>query len=136
MDAGGPAALRPGHPGARARLARVERTLDRQIAYCLGPSPEPECALSLGPAPELFPQYPPGISRPGTHHGGLARPRSWSPPLPPGAPEADRPGRTGDARALSPVRDAPVFPPRPGYYAGTSRLLTADPWRCHPRMRP
>src|SRR5947209_11418759 len=97
MDAGGPAALRPGDPGAGARLARVTRTLDRQIADCLGPPPEPECALSVGPPSELFPQYPPGISRPGPHHGGLARARGRSPLLSPGAPEADHAGRTGDA---------------------------------------
>ena len=101
LDDGGPPPLRHVRPRVCARLARAGPPLDGEVAPGRRPCLEPGCALSVGPPPELFPQYPPGIVWPCPDHGRMGRPRAGPPRLSPGAPGPDPAGRTGDAPALS-----------------------------------
>jgi hypothetical protein len=125
LDDGGPHPLRAVRPRVCPRLARVVPTLDEHMAHGLGPCLASACPVSVGPSPEVCPQYCSGIVWPRPHHGGVARPHAGAPRVSPGAPEADHPGRAGDAAALSPVRDASVATACPGHYAGSSLRLMA-----------
>ena len=125
LDDRGPHPLRPVRPHVYPRLARVAPTLDGHMAHRLGPCLASECPVSVGPSPAFCTQYVSGIVWPRPDHRGVARPRAGSPRVSPGAPEADHPGRAGDAAALSPVCDASVATACPGPHAGSSLCLMA-----------
>ena len=105
MDDGGPDPLWRVRRHVIARLARVKQILDGQIAPYLAVSNQ-SAPLSLGPAPQLLPQYHPGVMWIGTGHGGMDGSRSWSSSVSACPAEADPGGRTGDVPAFRVTRRA------------------------------